>query len=70
MKTTPLLALALAGLTLAGCADEEADVADPIQYDAEVVTEPTDDLAAEDSLLEAPAAVDTLALEEGVMTEQ
>lgn len=51
-----ILALALVGFTLAGCAEEPAEPAEPIVNDAEVVTEPTDDI-----LMEA----DTTMMEEG-----
>ena len=43
-----LLALALTGLALAGCAEEEPVTPAPVPLDAEVVTEPADDLVIED----------------------
>ncbi len=59
MKKTPLLALALAGLAFTGCAEDEADTADPIIDEAEVVTQPEDDLVVDDSTM----------MEEGMMAD-
>lgn len=51
-------ALAFAGLTLAGCAEEPAETTEPIIDDAEVVTEPADDMMME---------TDSTMMEEGDM---
>lgn len=44
-----VFALALAGLALAGCANEEAEVTDVTVDQAEVTTPPADDLLMDDS---------------------
>ena len=43
-----LAALALAGVALAGCAEEPAETPDPVAPEAEAVTEPVDDMMMEE----------------------
>jgi hypothetical protein len=65
---TRTLPLALALFALAGCA-EEAPVEDPVvEPEAEVVTEPVDNVVIDSTLLEEGPAPDT-ALEEGTVGE-
>ena len=70
MKKTPFLALALAGLAFVGCAEEEAETPDPIIDDAEVVTEPTDDMMIEeDSTMMEGTMTDSTMMDDGMMAD-
>ncbi len=69
MKKTPFLALALSGLVFVGCTDEEAQTADPILDEAEVVTAPEDDLAVDDSLLMGEPTMADSTMADSTMTE-
>ena len=70
MKNTLILALALSGLTLVGCAEEETTTVDPIVEDAEVVTPAEDDLLLEeDTLVTDPMMADSTMMEGEVMAD-
>ena len=71
MTKTPFLALALAGLTIVGCAEEEADTPDAIVVEeTDVVTEPADDMMMTDStMMEDPMMADSTMMEEGTMED-
>ncbi len=62
MKKTLILALAVVGVSLTGCTEEEVVETEPviIETPAPVVTEPADDMMMDT----------TTVLEEGVMTEE
>lgn len=63
MKKSLILALAVVGVSLTGCTEEEVVETEPvvIEETAPVVTEPADDMILDDT---------TTVLEEGVMTEE
>lgn len=68
-----IFALALAGFALAGCASEEAEpTTDVMVEDADVVTEPADDMMMADTTMGADTTgmmMETAPMEDGAMTE-